>query len=211
MCCSRVTPAGAGRCGWPVINARALCIALCLALGVGGLGGYRLASLQHTASLAHMREQQAQAQQAQAQAALDLAQAARRAADAAQAQLAQALHSNQTLTQERRHALQQATTNRTCLAGPALRVLDGAPGLRLAQLPHGAAGLADPHAGAAAAAADLGTAPEWVSSEADIAGWILTAGSQYEECRARLGALIDYVQQAYVPESPPIPSSPSSP
>lgn len=82
------------------------------------------------------------------------------------------------LTREKRHAVSTVTTGRACLDGPALRLLDGAPGLRVAHLPPTASG---------AAAAD---AP--IATDTDITGWSLDAGAQYETCRARLDALIDW-------------------
>ena len=67
------------------------------------------------------------------------------------------------LTREKRHAVSTVTTGRACLDGPALRLLGGA------------------------AAAD---AP--IATDTDITGWSLDAGAQYETCRARLDALIDW-------------------
>lgn len=88
------------------------------------------------------------------------------------------------LTQEKLDdALRRATTGRACLRERALRLLDGAHGLRV-QLPasSGSAAAAD-----GPAAADSG---ELVSSDTDVARWIARAGLQYDECRRRLDALI---------------------
>lgn len=92
--------------------------------------------------------------------------------------LAQRQASINQLTREKRHAVSTVTTGRACLDGPALRLLDGAPGLRVAGLP-------PPTSGAAAEDAPIAT-------DSDITSWSLDAGAQFETCRARLDALIDW-------------------
>ena len=92
--------------------------------------------------------------------------------------LAQRQASIDQLTREKRHAVSTVTTGRACLDGPALRLLNGAPGLRVAGLPPATSG---------AAAAD---AP--IATDTDITGWSIDAGAKYETCRARLDALIDW-------------------
>lgn len=80
--------------------------------------------------------------------------------------------------QETEHALKNATTDRPCLGGAALRVLDHATGLR--PPPAGAA-----EGRPAAAAADPQDEEE-VATDTDVAGWIAVAGDYYERCRARI-------------------------
>jgi hypothetical protein len=82
------------------------------------------------------------------------------------------------LTEERGHEIQNATTGVACLRDPVLRLLDGAPGIRVAGIAGTGGGAAGTHARAA--------------TDTHIAGWIVTAGGQYEECRRRLAALIDW-------------------
>lgn len=90
------------------------------------------------------------------------------------------------LTQEKLDdALRHATTGSTCLREPALRLLDGAHGIRV-ELPAAAGGAAAAD-GSAAALAD-----ERVSSDTDVARWIAAAGLRYDECRRRLDALIGW-------------------
>jgi prophage endopeptidase len=148
--------------------------------------------------------------QAQAQAAASTARAEQAEADLARLQKAQALgdeishrlaateHVLAKTTKERNDALALATTGRACLRGPALRLLDGAPGIRVkfGDLPAPTSSAAA--AGAAAAAAE---SPERAASAADaaaestdqqVAAWALQAGQMYETCRARLGALIEF-------------------
>ena len=82
------------------------------------------------------------------------------------------------LKQDHREALKQATTGRPCLDGPALRLLNSAPGLGVRDL--------SPATGSALAAGGR------IATDTDIALWIADAGADYEVCRARLNALIDW-------------------
>lgn len=75
-------------------------------------------------------------------------------------------------------ALARVTAGRPCLREPALRLLHAAPGLAVAGLP----------AATGRAAADDAPA----ATDTDLAHWIARAGRQYEECRARLGALVQW-------------------
>lgn len=122
----------------------------------------------------------------------------RAAADAAQQQLTEQLRTLRDNAEDRRHALQTvATTGADCLRSDALRVLDGAPGLWVSSdSPPWASGAAASAAAAhAAPAADPGLgAPDRAASDRQVSAWILGAGAQYEECRARLDALITYVE-----------------
>lgn len=97
-------------------------------------------------------------------------------------QLAAARRQNATLTKERKDAALEVTDGRVCLREPALRLLDGAPGLRV-QLPGAAGG---------AAGADAGR----VATDTGVFLWSLDAGAQYAECVRRLGALIDFHNKA---------------
>jgi len=131
-------------------------------------------------------------------------QAAQELGDVLGDQLAQALDSNDQLTLEKTHALSLVATGRTCLSGRVLGVLDGAPGIRLGR----AANLPATEPGADAAHATTAANPNPATSEggrddadleatdADVGGWVISAGAQYEECRQRLNALIDWNQGA---------------
>lgn len=110
-------------------------------------------------------------------------------------QLAATLITNDQLALEKTHALSRVATGRTCFSGPVLRVLNGSPGLRVAGLD----GLPAPQPAAAAAGATAATDPdpaeaegERIASDADIGTWAIRAGAQYETCRVRLDALIDW-------------------
>lgn len=122
-------------------------------------------------------------------------QVAQERGDSLATQLAATLTTNDQLVLEKTHALSRIATGRTCLSGPVLRVLNGSPGLRVAGLD----GLPTPQP--AAAAADATAAPdtnpaeaegERISTDADIGTWAVESGAQYETCRVRLDALIDW-------------------
>ncbi|MDD5479680.1 hypothetical protein [Rhodoferax sp.] len=89
--------------------------------------------------------------------------------------LAQQTQINQ-LKQESYRAISHATTGRTCLDGNALRVLSNSPGITV--LPTTSDGVA--------AEGDA------ISTDTDIALWAADAGAEFETCRARLNALIDW-------------------
>lgn len=84
------------------------------------------------------------------------------------------------LKTEKRDAIAQATTGKPCLNGPALRLLNSAPGLSVRDLP--------PAAGGAVAAG------EPIATDTDVAGWIIDTDAQFEVCRARLDALIGWFE-----------------
>lgn len=169
--------------------------AVALGAALGGWAGHALTRNHYMAEIATQKATAERAQRLAVQAALDQVKTARAAGDAAQARLADALATNARLTQERDDAIAHVTTGRACLRGAALRVLNGAPGIRVSRLVPGAtAGTA---AAYATAASDPGAAAERVDdgpvvTDTGIARWTLTAGAQYEQCRQRLDALIDY-------------------
>lgn len=92
------------------------------------------------------------------------------------------------LKADKRYAINQATTGQPCLNGPALRLLNGAPGLRVRDLP--------PATGSAVAAGEssgaAGSNRTWYSSDTQVASWMVDAGAAFEVCRTRLDALIDW-------------------
>lgn len=124
------------------------------------------------------RAQAATEHTTQAAAALQTLQAAQRKGDTLSAALARKEQQISQLQKDKRDAVKLATMGRPCLDGPALRLLGAAPGLRLGSLPE---------TSGSAAATDAA-----VASDTDIAGWVIDAGAQYEQCRERLGALIDW-------------------
>nr|WP_295782206.1 hypothetical protein [Rhodoferax sp.] len=88
------------------------------------------------------------------------------------------------LAREKRDAITKVTTGRTCLNESALRLLSSAPGLSVRGL---APAVSSPSAAGAAPATD-----SIITTDTDIATWAIDAGAQYEVCRTRLDALIDW-------------------
>ncbi len=132
-----------------------------------------------TAAIATLKADQATQERQAAQAALDRLQQAQARGDALQARLAAEETNRQTQAQEHAREIKRLTTGRPCLNAGTVRLLnEPAIGLRASTLPTTASG---------AAAADAAAA-----SDTDVAGWIDDAQRQYDACRDRLGALIDW-------------------
>lgn len=128
--------------------------------------------------LARLSAEHAAEKQQLAQNAFETLQAAQARGDALSAGLLTQQTKIDQLKTEARRAITQATTGKPCLNAPALRLLDSAPGLRIAGL--------SPATGGAAAAG------EPVATDTNIAVWIVDAGAAFEGCRTRLDALIDW-------------------
>lgn len=159
-----------------------------LAVAVSGWLGWQLGR----APLALALERQSRVTaQAQADASATYAKALRTAqerGDALTRSLAQRQQEISKLQKDKRDALDSLTTGRLCLDGPALQLLDSAPGLSVADLPAATGG-----------AAATGAAAGAYSSDRDVARWAVDAGAAFEVCRSRLDALIDWNEQAVRP------------
>ena len=136
-----------------------------------------------TAQVATLKADQATQERQAAQAALDRLQQAQARGDALQARLAAEETHRQTQAQEHAREIKRLTTGRPCLNAGTVRLLnEPAIGLRNSGLPAPASGAAAEGAPAA--------------SDTDVAGWIDNAQRQYDACRGRLDALIDWHQEA---------------
>ena len=103
--------------------------------------------------------------------------------DALEERLSAEEASRQTQALEHAREIKRLTTGRPCLNAGTVRLLnEPAIGLRTPVLPAPASG---------AAAADAPAA-----SDTDVAGWIDGTRHQYDACRSRLDALIDWHQEA---------------
>lgn len=160
-----------------------------LIVSVSAAGGYMVSA----AKVETLRTEHARALFAASQNASRALYAAQQRGDALTLQLAAAGAAAHQITQERQHDVATVTTGRDCLGEPALRLLDGAPGLSV-QLPAPTRRAADSHAAHAAAPADLASAsPTHVTAtDAHVTAWALDAGAQYAECARRLDALIGW-------------------
>ncbi len=198
-----------------------LVVILGAALAVGGAWRqFELLREQAAKSQAHLaRAQAAEAALAAQQQHRALGEQVARRLAATEAALARA-------TRDRQLALAGQAGAGPCLGAGALRVLDGAPGLRVAGLPGAtrsadaadAAAAADPDAAGAATVTATATGPSAVgpgltlATEQQVAGWMLQAGGLYEQCRARLDDLIDFTRRAAAAAHPqPIAIGPTTP
>lgn len=136
-----------------------------------------------TAAIATLKADQATQERQAAQAALDRLQQAQARGDALQTRLAAEETNRQTQAQEHAREIKRLTTGRPCLNAGTVRLLNE---------PTGHSGTVPvPATTSGATAAD---AP--ASSDTDVAGWIDNARHQYDACRGRLDALIDWHQEA---------------
>lgn len=198
------------------MNTVRLAINVALVAGVLSLAawiGFGLGQARAQAKLAACQTKAADLQAASASAALAQAQRAASAATAAQAQLANKLQSNsQNLSTRASHErIAASTTGLACLRGPAMRLLNGAPGLHVNPATFATTSALAAHGTATSvASANVGNAQDAVTdvavtnatvtddaiSDTAMVGWLFLAGNQFEACRARLDALIDWSVQA---------------
>lgn len=156
-------------------------LALAAGVAAGAYGGYTFGRAPLQLELAQAHQASAESQRQQAQASLRALHAAQQRGDQLSQRLAASERQRARLTQEKTHAIRQATVGRTCLDAAALRLLHHAPGLSVEHADR----LPAPTSGAAAARA-------LVATDTDIATWAIHAGAQHQSCRERLQALIDW-------------------
>lgn len=152
-------------------------------LALGGVAGWQLADALGAKRLAQCEHARADERAKAATAAARRLQAAQAAADTAVRQEAARRHAAEHQTRETQRALYRLTTGRPCLSGPAVGLLNAAPGIAPERLPQPAGGPAHPPAAAAAHPGQPG------ASDRDVAGWIADAAGQYDACRGRIDAL----------------------
>ena len=149
---------------------------------LGGLflGGGAV-NLFKNAQIAELKLEQTQAIQAAEQLYQQRYRAEIARGDALSNQLAKTEQSLTQRTLEVQRAIHHVTTGRACLSADAVRLLNHADSDRLAV----------PNATGASVTENAA-----IATDTDVAGWIGNTQGQYETCRARLGALIDYQQGA---------------
>lgn len=156
---------------------RALGLTACASVLMAALAAW----ITHQMERTHLDKVVSQHQQEQIKtldASVQALERARERGDALTLSLAASDRAIQKLTKEKRDALMQVTRGSTCLGSAALRVLDQAPGISVAALPQ--------------ATSDAAAADGAVATDTHVATWINDAGAQYEQCRARLDALIQW-------------------
>jgi hypothetical protein len=190
---------------------RLLCVglpllALLVGAGAGAWGGYTVGRAPLLVDLATLKQTHTESLRLTQQAAAKRLQDAQNRSDTLSTALAETITQTTTLQQEKTHALRLAATGRVCLSERALSVLNGSPGLSVAGLDavpstESAAAAADAAAASHSDPAHTPGAPGRVATDEDIGAWSIGAGAQYETCRARLDALIDW--HTTTPEAAP--------
>lgn len=179
-------------------------LALLAGAAGGAWGGYTVGRAPLQVDLATLKQDHAEALRLAQLAAAKRLQAAQERSHTLSNALAETLTQTATLRTEKTHALRLAATGRVCLDSRALSVLNSSPGLRVAGLdgvPPPQPGLAQAHAAAGPdthaqpGAPDAPRTPGIIATDADIGAWSIGAGAQYETCRDRLDALIDWHTQ----------------
>lgn len=159
---------------------RGTAISCVLLATLSGLVGWQLGRLPVLAELADLRTTYAETARLRSQAAANTLQQAQQRGDVLTDELAQRQVQIDKISREKRDAINRLTTGRACLTGAAVRVLNDDPA------DYGAATAVPPATGSPDAA-DAAAA-----TDTDIGHWIVTAKSQYELCRERYHALIDW-------------------
>lgn len=168
-----------------------LAVSFVLGTGVGaGVGGY-LGRAPLLMQLAQERQVQAEHQRQQAEQQASVLLQAQRQGQALGQELAAQQRQLQQRKTESRYAVPQATTGRTCLDSAALRLLDSAPGLRIA------AGHLSP------ASSDAVATDGAIATDTDMAYWAIDSAAQYETCRSRLDALVHWHEASDSGPAPP--------
>lgn len=168
------------------MSASLIHLAVVLGAFFAGLGaGWDVTRVHYAAEIADTQRARAQEEASAATAATARLQAAQRRGDALETRLAGLEADRQTQTRKHANEIERLTTGRPCLNGGTVRLLNQpGPGIRLGLVP---APAGEPPAADAAAASDT-----------DVAGWIDGTRQQYDTCRGRLQALIDW----HAPEAP---------
>lgn len=152
-------------------------IALALLAAAGG-GAWLMAEVKD-GEIATIHSDQAKAELVALRASLARIQAAKERGDTLEKRLAQAEVIRQQQAKEATSEIKRLTRGVPCLNAGTVRLLNqSSQGIHLATLPNTAGG---------AVAADAA-----VASDTDVAGWIDNAQRQYDKCRDRLQALIDW-------------------
>jgi hypothetical protein len=132
------------------------------------------------ARVATLRADAADAARLSVESALDHLQKAQARGDHLEIRLAKEEEARQTQEKYYAEEIKRLTKGRRCLDAPAVRLLNAAPGL-----PAGRQSVSAPAGRPAGQNAGI-------ASDTDVALWINAAKRQYETCRSRLDALIDW-------------------
>ena len=159
---------------------RGIAVSCVLLAALSGVVGWQLGRLLVLADLADLRTTHAETARLRSQAAANTLQQAQQRGDVLTDELAQRQVQIDKISREKRDAINRLTTGRVCFSSAAVRVLNDDPA------DYGAATAMPPATGSPDAADGA------AATDTDIGHWIVTAKSQYELCRERYHALIDW-------------------
>lgn len=182
---------------WRFVSIWLPVLALLAGAGAGAWGGYTVGRAPLLVDLASLKQTHTESLRLAQLAAAKRLQDAQQRSDTLSTALAETITQTATLQQEKTHALRLAAAGRVCLDARALGVLNTSPGLRVAGFdgvpaPEPAAAAAHAPAATDSNASDTSRTPGLVATDEDIGAWSIGAGAQYEACRKRLDALIDW-------------------
>ncbi len=150
-----------------------------LIMAVVAIVGLTMVETEHEREQAQQQQKHLQDQLAQQQRATQTLQAAQQRGDDLTRQLAQAQAQITQLSESQRHAITRVTAGRACLGAAAVSLLN-----QPTDVPAPSADTA--------AASSVADASGPAATDADVMGWAIAAREQYDTCRARLDALIDW-------------------
>ncbi|MFZ6872853.1 hypothetical protein ACO0LF_12375 [Undibacterium sp. Di27W] len=157
-----------------------LAVVFGMTIGAAATHVFDTAQIETTkAAMAGVKAQHSDQQAQAAQAALQRLQTANERADALQTALDVTEQRLSITKTELNREIQKSTTGRACLNGRTVGLLNrAAAGSEPATLSNASSGPVETNAG--------------IATDTDIATWINSAAAQYNVCRARLDALIDW-------------------
>lgn len=147
----------------------------------GFMAGQRTAKLSCNSKITEIKQAAATAEAARLSAVNQALVAEKERGDAATARLAATESKINTLNKERIHALNQVTGDHVCFGADALRLLNDT-------------NYSNAHAAVPNATASTDASSTGIATDTDVANWIINAQEQYELCRARFSALVDFVK-----------------
>lgn len=150
-----------------------------LAMVASAVGGAYLMADHKDAVIARMEADQAKSEAAVIAAGAKRLRAALALGDALFNQLAEAEKARQKTALEHQREIKRLTTGRPCLNADVVGLLNGT-------------GQGDSASGLSASASGAASEDGPFATDTDVAGWADNARRQYETCRDRLGALIDF-------------------
>ncbi|AJF01224.1 hypothetical protein SG18_21160 [Pandoraea apista] len=154
-------------------------ITLAIAILCSAFGSWNLTRNHYLAEISDMKRDEADARATAEKKARNILEAEQERGNGLSDKLAKTESALTKQSQELSNALSRLTTGRKCLDDRVVSVLNGTSSGAAAD---------DLRTGTRTSDATDGPA----ASDTDVAGWISQAKGQYEICRARLGALIDF-------------------